>query len=267
MAQIFGMGKFIFLLLAVVGLGCGCHTPQAPVNIAGAYDMVTQTFGGNVLDTTFTQHKQLKLYTGRFMMYVRLSPADSLSSYGVGTYTISGNRLVENIVYSAADTIAIKTPDSDTMVVTQTADGMEQARPNIRSDKGDISLKEVYHRVDTAVLSPIDGCWKQVSGYSVKGTDTVRWADVQYKAFFAGNFAFGNVETDKRGITHAGVSYGTFTMAGNTVNETITASSWPALNGQHVAVEITVNSPDVFTQTIRQQDGTTEVLRYERLRE
>jgi hypothetical protein len=144
------MGKFIFLLLAVVGLGCGCTTPKAALNMAGAYDMATQTFGGNVLDTTFTQHKQLKLYTGRFMMYVRLSPADLLSSFGVGTYTVSGNKLVENILYSAADTIAIKTPDSDTMVVTQTADWMEQARPNIRSDKGDISLTEVYHRLETS---------------------------------------------------------------------------------------------------------------------
>ncbi len=257
----------MYLLLVLTGLGCGGTKQQEPINVAGAYNMLTQTFGGSVLDTTFTQHRQLKLYTGRFMMYVRLSPADSLSSFGVGTYTVSGDKLVENILYSAADTIAIKTPDSDTIKVTTTDQGMEQARPKIRSDKGDISLKEIYQRVDTAVLSPIDGCWKQISGYSVKGTDTVRWADVQYKAFFAGNFAFGNVETDKHGITHAGISYGTFTMAGSTVNETITASTWAALNGQHFSVEITVNSPDTFTQTILQSDGTKEVLMYERLKE
>ena len=267
MAQNLGMKKFIYGVCVIVAMGCGNAKQQEAINITGAYNMLSQTFGGNVLDTTFTQHKQLKLYTGRYMMYVRLSPADSLSAFGIGTYTVDNDRLVENIIYSAADTIEIKTPNSDTIQLTKTEQGIEQARPKIKSDKGDISLKEVYQRVDTAVLSPIDGCWKQVGGYSVTGTDTVRWADVQYKAFFAGNFAFGNVETDKHRITHAGISYGTFTMVGSTVNETITASTWAGLNGQHFAVDITVNGPDSFTQTIVQKNGVKEVLTYERIKD
>jgi len=259
------MKRHIYFLLIVTITGCGSPATKQPASLTGAYSMLSQTFGGNALDTTYTQHKQLKIYAGNYMMYVRLSPADSLSAFGIGTYTADTSRLIENIIYSAADTIEINSLYSDTINIAKTAIGFEQAVPKIKSDKGDISLTEEYESVGTAATSPLDGCWKQVSGYSVTGTDTVRWTDVQYKAFYAGNFAIGNVQTARNNITHAGISYGTFVMDGNTVRETITASTWAALNGQSFEVAITFKGPDAFTQTIIQKDGTKEVLFYERM--
>jgi len=260
------MKRFAYILLVLAIVGCGTSKEKEAASINGAYNMLGQKFGGMVLDTIITKHKQLKIYTGGYMMYVRLSPEDSLSAFGIGTYTVDTAKLIENITYSAADTIESKSLYSDTINLTKTPTGFKQSIPKIRSEKGDISLDEVYESVGKAVTSPIDGVWKQVSGYSITGADTVRWNDVQYKAFYGGNFAFGNVETDKHNITHAGISYGTFSMAGTAVKETITASTWSALNGQQFEVTIAMNGVDAFTQNIIQKDGTKEVLVYERMK-
>lgn len=259
------MNRYIFLLLAALLAGCADQKQNAPLVMDGAYNMLSQTFAGNVLDTTFTEHKQLKIYTGGHIMYVRLNPGDSLSAFGIGTYSIDLGRLTENIIYSAADSVENKSTVTTTSNIAKTDSGHIQFIPEIKSDRGKISLKEVYLDVGTAAKSPLDGCWKQVTGYSVAGKDTVQWADIQYKTFYAGNFAFGNVETIS-GRKHVGISYGTFTMNGNTIQETIAASTWAELNGQTFTVNVNFTGNYAFTQTVMQKNGVKEVLVYGRVK-
>lgn len=266
LSQRMNMKKYTYTLLVILAAGCGTATQKSNEPLLGAYNMLSQTFTGDVLDTTFTQHKELKIYTGGYMMYVQLNPADSSSAFGIGTYTFDTGRLVETIVYSANGVAENTNHFSDTITVKKTAHGYRFIVPDIKSDKGKIGIIEEYATVGDTVASPIDGCWKQVAGYSVTKKDTVRWADVQYKTFYAGHFAFGNVDTNPGHAKQTGISYGTFVMNGSTVTETITASTWASLNGQTFTVDITMNGKDSFTQTIVQKNGVKEVLTYERLK-
>lgn len=259
------MKLYICFLTAALLAGCACQKQNSPLVMDGAYNMLSQTFEGNVINTTFTRQKQVKIYAAGNMMYVRLNPADSLCAFGVGTYTTDSGRVTENIFYSVADSVESNTIVTTKANITKTDSGYVLLLPEIKSDKGKISLKEIYQVLGTATKSPLDGCWKQVSGYSVMGKDTMHWADIQYKAFYAGNFAFGNVETIG-GHKHAGISYGTFTMNGSTVKETITASTWAELNGQTFTVEAALAGKGAFTQTVIQKNGVKEVLVYERMR-
>ena len=256
----------IYALLFVVVAACSTTKKETVISMPGAYNMLSQSFKGNVLDTTFTQLKQFKIYTADYMMYVRINPADSIAGFGIGTYTIDTGRLVNNIMYRAADTAQSLDAVSDTFNITKTGKDYALVMPQIRSDKGNISLNEEYESVGSDSTSPLDGVWKQVSGYTVTKKDTVHWADVQYKAFYAGCFAFGNVYSAPGNKKHTGISYGTFTMAGSRVKETITNSTWAALQGQSFEVDIAMNGTDAFTQTIIEKNGDKEVLQYQRLK-
>ncbi len=253
-------------LLIIIMAACGDVKKETIVSMPGAYTMLSQSFKGNVIDTTFTQLKQCKIYTPDYMMYVRVNPADSMSAFGIGTFKFDSGRVIDNIMYSAVDTAESIGVLTDTFNVTITGKNYTLTIPQLRSDKGNISLTEEYQSVGTDSTSPLDGVWKQVSGYTVTKKDTVHWADVQYKAFYAGCFAFGNVYKTSGNKKHTGISYGTFTMAGSRVKETITNSTWSALQGQSFEVDIAMNGNDAFTQTIIERNGDKEVLQYQRLR-
>jgi len=261
------MTKYVCAMLILALAGCSNPKPSPAGNMDGAYNMLSQTFKGNAIDTTFTAHKQLKIYAGRYMMYVRVNPADSVSAFGIGTFSMDSGKLTENILYSATDTTENTSPFSGTVNIVKNSKGYEQVIPEIMSDKGKLRLTEEYESVGTNATSPLDGTWKQTKGYTYKGKDTVYWHTIKYKVFYAGNFVHGNYFSGPGHKSHVVITYGIFVMNdSNHIKETITASTSTALNGKTVTLDIALQGADAFTQTIAAENGATEVDVFRRLR-
>ena len=70
------------------------------ISLAGAYTLQKQTanFGNG---DSVTGRDQLKIFTGKYMMYVRHRDADTLAEYGIGTYTANSNSVKENIFFDS----------------------------------------------------------------------------------------------------------------------------------------------------------------------
>jgi hypothetical protein len=258
------MNRFACCVLLLAALSC--NNSNNKINMNGAYSMITQSFKGSAIDTTFTQHRQLKIYADSFMMYVRVNPADGVSAFGVGTFSIDSGKLTENIMYSATDSLQNTNTFSGTVNIIKNDTGYEQVIPKIMSDKGEIKLTEEYKSVGTAATSPLDGAWKQVSSYVFRGNNSVKMNDVEYKTFYAGNFTYGDYFTDSLNKKHTGISYGTFALDNNNhLKETITQSTWPAITGKTFELDITLNTADSFTEK-KTNANIKEVSVYERLK-
>ncbi len=245
-----------------------CTSPKQNA-MDGAYKMLSQSFKGAAIDTTFTQHKQVKIYAGDYMMYVRINPTDAVAAFGIGTYSTDSGKLTENIMYSATDTTANTNTFSGTVNITKTDKGYTQVIPEIMSDKGKIRLTEEYESTGTSSASLLDGAWKQVSAYTFSGKDTVQWNDVQYKTYYAGNFVYGDYTEQAMGREnkkHTVATYGTFELTGDSLlKETITASNISALNGQTFDLAIKMNGNDSYTQTVT-GNNQKEIAVYQRMK-
>src|SRR4029079_19320640 len=99
------MYRYLFGLFLFVGTTCKSQDQKPVTDLSGAYLMLSQSLEGNAVDTTFTERKQLKIYTDHYMMYVRLSLEDSVSAFGIGTFLINKGKMTEHIIYSASDTV------------------------------------------------------------------------------------------------------------------------------------------------------------------
>ena len=232
----------------------------------GAYSIVSQNFKGKSIDTTSTENKQLKIYIDSVMMYVLVNPAQNVSAFAVGKFYLDSGKLIENITFNATENLQSTNTFSDTVAITKNDTGYTQVMKKLVSDKGEINISETYKSTGTTATSAIDGIWQQVSSYALRGKDTITHNDVEYKAFYAGNFAYGDYYTDAAQKT-TGISYGTFSMdSSHHVTETITASTWPELNGRTFVLDITTNGNDSFTQTATNATGDTEISMYKRVK-
>ncbi len=253
-------------MLVLIITGCSNPEKTTPIIMPGAYSMISQSFKGAAIDTTFTQHKQLKIYTGDYMMYVRLNPADSVSAFGVGTYSTDSGKLTEKIIYSATDTTENTNTFSGTVNITKTDAGYEQVIPEIMSDKGKIRLTEEYKSISAGAESPLDGVWKQDSAYFTVGKDTFQDKNVQYVIFYKGNFAFGYVASDVADKKHTSIVYGTFTLDNSKMKTTVVASSSRSSEGKTFDSEIMMNGVDEYTETNKADNGDKSIVKYKRLK-
>ncbi len=62
------MFKYFFGLLLFVGTTCKSQDEKPLTGLSGAYLMLSQSLEGNSVDTTFTERKQLKIYTDHYMI-------------------------------------------------------------------------------------------------------------------------------------------------------------------------------------------------------
>jgi hypothetical protein len=233
----------------------------------GAYTMLSQSVNDGKKDSTSTNLKQLKIYTADHMMYANVNPADSVSSFGIGTYTAAGDSVLENVMYSASDTSANNMAASFTLLIEKTAKGYKQLIPDIKWGEQKYKLTEEYETSGTVTTSPLDGAWKQSKGYSIKGKDTVANTAIQYKTYYAGYFMFGHTYTDSAKKVHTGTGYGTFTMSSsNKVKENVTASTYYQVRGKSFDIDIEMTGTDEFKQTITDADGTKAIEFYQRLK-
>ncbi len=261
------MPKHLFYLLLLTVYSCSNEGAKEPGRMQGAYNMLSQSFKGISLDTTYTNRTQFKIYADDYMMYLRINRANSVSAFGIGTYKFDSGKLTENIIYSTAGNMEIPESTMDSADIKKTGKGYELVMPNIMSDKGVLTITEEYKSVGKPVISPLDGAWKNTAHYFIIGNDTTKLNDKLYKIFYAGYWATGILSIDSTTQPNTEIMYGTFEMAGsNKIKEAVITATNTALRGQTFEGDIEMKSTDEFKQTITTPTGLKYVDGYQRLK-
>ncbi len=260
------MKNLIFFCIVIITISCNSNVKPTP-KMPGAYFMISQTINDGKKDTKLTDLKQLKIYTEDMMMYTQVNPTDSASGFGLGSYTADTGTVVENVIYSAADT-TINTPRSYNLNITTSPEGYTQVIPEIMVGTQKSKLTEEYQAVGKAQTTPLDGVWKETDFYIVKGTDTMLSKRTQYKAFYAGYFMYGHTLKDSANRTFTGVGFGTFVMDGkDKIKETDLNSTYSIAVGQSFDIGVEISDADHYKQTIvSATDGSKSVEFYERVK-
>ncbi len=260
--------KVIFAIAFMAVIGCNDAAKEEPMRIAGAYTMLSQVINDGTKDTTFLTLKQLKIFTDNYMMYANVNPADSVSGFGVGTYTVDSGMVEEHVIYSASDTSASNEAAHFKLQIEKTANGYKQIIPEITGRNNQkLKLTETYETVGTNAKTPLDGVWKEIQRFTLKGKDTVINKSIQYKCYAAGHFMFGHTYTDSTKKLHTGIGYGTFEMnSSDKVKENVQASTYYQIKGKSFDIDIEMNGADAYKQTITNADGSKDVELYQRLK-
>ena len=259
------MKKSIFCVSVIIAIGCNSSTVETP-KMPGTYFMSYQILDDGKNETKYTDLKQLKIYTDDYFMYVQVNPKDSVSAFGVGSYTTDTSTVVEHVIYSASDTNFTTTPKTYKLHVTKSPDGYQQVIPEIVSNSITYKLTEMYENSGTATSTPLDGVWKELNSYTLTGDDTVRNDRIQYKAFHNGYFMFGHTFTDDMAKKRTGIGFGTFkTISDSKIQETDLNSTYAVIAGQTFDIDIKMDGKDKFMQVVNNADGTKGVEFYERV--
>ena len=232
----------------------------------GSYLMVSQIVNDGTTKTTLTEVKQLKIYTDKYFMFSQVIPSDSSASFGVGTYSSDTSGVTENLNYTSSDSIFIDSLRTYKLSITKTPDGYNQVIPNIVINNVPSKLTETYITVGKKQNTPLDGVWKLIKAYDLKGTDTSMYNRAEYKAFYNGYFMFGLTDKDSTGKVTSGVGFGTYTMQGdNQMTETDLNSSYPIIAGASFVIDLQFDGSDNYQQTITHPDSSKTVESYERM--
>ena len=199
------------------------------------------------------------------MMYTQVNPSDSASAFGVGFYSTDTGTVIEKDIYSARDTI-IGSPATYSLNITQTPDGYTQVIPEIIVGNQKSRLTEEYQSMGKVQKTPLDGIWKEVDFYIIKGNDTVRHERTQYKAFYDGYFMYGQTFKDSSNRMFTGIGFGTYVMDGDKrIKETDLNSTYSIAVGQSFPIDFEMMGPDHYKQTITSPDNSKSVELYERV--
>ncbi|MGH2648472.1 MAG: hypothetical protein ACRDE8_12920 [Ginsengibacter sp.] len=259
--------KNLFLCFIVVA-AISCNSSKEKPDMPGAYLMQSQTINDGQKDTKYTSLQQLKIYTDSFMMYAQINPSDSVSAFGVASYTpTDSGTVIETAIYTSRDSSATTAQSSFNVRIQQNPDGYTQVIPQFAMQGQNMKLTEEYKSVGTKATSPLDGVWKETKSFIVKGNDTTYNNRTQYKAFYSGYFMFGSTVKDSTSKTTTGIGFGTFQMAGNNkVKETDLNSSYAIIAGNSFDIDVDMSGPDSYNQTITDSTGSKSVEFYERLK-
>lgn len=260
--------KKVFAFVLLSAAACTSASKKEPLQMSGAYQMKSMSLKNEKTDTNVNSLLQLKMYTADYIMYANVNPADSVSGFGVGTYTINNDTLTESIFYNGGDTAMKVTENVFKLTINKTANGYTQIIDNMDwGDAGKATLTETYESVGTTTASPLDGLWKLVKGFDIKGTDTSINTNTQFKMYHAGHIMFGHTWVDSTKKTYTGIGYGSFTMEGNNkLKESITASTYHSIRGQTIDIAVEMDGTDGYTQTITMPDGLKLVEVYQRVK-
>ncbi|MEI9909054.1 MAG: hypothetical protein WDO71_04935 [Bacteroidota bacterium] len=91
--------KLLFAIALLTILSCNNAEKKETMSMPGAYNMLSQSVSDGKTDTSYTDLKQLKIYTDDYMMYANMNPADSVSAFGIGSYSADTGTVIENVVY------------------------------------------------------------------------------------------------------------------------------------------------------------------------
>src|SRR5688500_5752369 len=115
------MKKTLASLLVFVVIACN-QQENEKLAMTGAYYMTTQIINDGTKDSTIDR-KQLKIYTDKYMMFATPNLTDSFATYGIGTFTVDGNTVTENVFYRSA---AGEVKESVKLEVEKTTNGYRQ---------------------------------------------------------------------------------------------------------------------------------------------
>ncbi len=257
-----------FVIVATVGYNLPLN--KEAIQMAGAYRMLSQVLTVGAKDTTVGDIRQLKIFTPDYMMYANVNKTnpDSVSSFGIGPYSITGNKVTESVIYSASGRDVSSEKVTFSLDITQTTKGFKQFISDLGpSDGRKVTLTEEYERVGSEIKSPLDGAWKQVKAYTISGKDTTMDQVTQFKTYYAGYFIWGSTYKDSTNKNRTGIGFGTFKSNGNNkIKETIITSTFSILNDQTIDIDIKMNGNDEYQQTSAFTPRETRVEIYERLK-
>ncbi|MGZ3810858.1 MAG: hypothetical protein ACXVB0_03470 [Mucilaginibacter sp.] len=254
------------ILIYAVLLSCviyGCKK-TVKINQAGVYKLEKQMASGGGKDTTYAR-TQIKIYTDQHFMYAGMAP-DSSVGFGVGAYSLdTGNRIIERNIYSSQYLDSSKS--FNVLVSARTDKGYTQVIPDLAVVKGvKYKLIEDYTKLPTSDTSFLDGVWKLDKTFWVKGKDTLKQNETQFKIFWGGHFMFiHRYPLDKAATKFKnGFGYGDFSFKNGTLSEEDQMSSHSVLLHRKFAIQITFNGNDEYSQVIndpKTNEQTTEIYR------
>ena len=262
------MKAIILGFLLIGAISCTTPVKKEIPKMPGAYNMLSQAIKGGNTDTTYYILKQLKIFTDDYMMYANMNPTNSVAAFGIGSYTTDTGKITENIIFSAADSTGTSTPVSYHLLVENKDKGFVQVIPEMTIQGQKIRLTEEYEYAGTAVKYPLDGAWKEIKYFTVKGKDTTGLERNLFKIFYEGHFIFGLFDKDSTQKMHTTIGFGTFSMEGtNKLKEIITTSNDPSIILQDLpSIDNEMNGSDESKQTITGKDGTKYVSVFQRLK-
>ena len=263
--------KKLILILPILFIIYSCAVPEdEPKQMVGVFQMQTQSFKGENMDTTITTGQQLKIFNGEHIMYARFNPTDSLSAFGVGSYSTSANMdtITENIFFSSYDSLPNETPRTYNLHIEKTLEGYNQIIPAIENPRGGTyKLTEEYESTGTGETSPLEGLWKLTHHYSVRGKDTTHTTFTQYKIFYDGHFIWGRSYTDSLNKNRTAIGYGKLVTTGDgKLTETVLSSTLPAIREHDFDISFELKGEDGYRQIFQDSEGFTIIEDYERVK-
>lgn len=259
--------KLVFSALLLLLIGFKAPAQKTSLSMPGAYKMLSVSVKSGNTDTTYTNSNQFKIYTKDYMMYANINSPDSISGFGIGSYSMDNGIVTENVIYNASDSVSNTNPGSFKLKIEKTGKGYKQFITGMKNNAGQIfDLTEDYESVGTGAVTALDGAWKQVKRYEVNGKDTTNTTATQFKTYFSGYCIWGATWKDSLNKTHNGIGFGKFTMAGNKVKESMMASTYYQVRGHDFDIDIKMMGKDSFKQTMNNPDGSKSVEEYKRLK-
>ena len=175
--------------------------------------------------------------------------------------------MTENVIYNANDSVSNDNPGTFKLKVDKTDKGYKQLITGMEmTPRQKFDLNDSYESVGTGDSTALDGAWKMVKTYWVKGTDTSYSTGTEFKTYFSGYVIWGHTYKDSLNKTHTGIGFGKFTLTGNKVKESMSASTYSEVRGHDFDIDIEMSGSDGFTQTMNNADSSRSVEMYERLK-
>jgi len=237
------------------------------LSIKGAYSMLRQVANDGNNDSLMNS-QQFKIYTDRYMIYVRPMTGDTLAEYGIGQYEIKNGKVIEYVFHTSGGGA---TKDTFELDIRKLGQGYRQTIHFPEEQGRRWTLIEDYINVGRNITSPLDGAWKQtkVTRIAANGRRTADNKPTQFKLYESGYFVWVRTTTDsasRRPVSYYG--YGSFQMDGNNkFTEINTSSTFRSdLLGVPVPIQVEFVGKDGFRQTITNADGSKTVEEYQRLK-
>jgi len=260
--------KRLLTIACFFAIACNTAEKKDSALTPGVYKMLSQSIKSSSVDTTYLSREQLKIYTGEYMMYADFITVDSISSFGIGTYNADKDTVTENVIYSADDSVKIDTLHSFSLIINKTDSGYNQLITDMGTAGHKITLRENYASIGTPEKTPLDGVWKELKSFVVKGSDTTKYNTTQYKAYYGGHFIWGHTFADSAKKIHTGMGFGKFAITDkNKLIEYCTTSSYSWNRGRNITLDYEMNGDDEFKQTITYPDKSKTVEIYQRMKQ
>lgn len=200
-------------------------------------------------------------------MYANVNPPDSEGSFGIGTYAINQDTIIEHIFYRSSDTVRNATPAEYRLGVAATPKGYRQIIPQFETNGQKMTLSEEYESLSQPdKKSGLDGVWKLEEAFTIKGKDTALHHYIEYKVYHEGYFIWGQSRFDADNKNHTTIGFGKFDLNGNKLSELLMSTTNADIRGLDVDVAVEINGADKYKQTILSKDSSRSVEIYSRLK-